>query len=76
MSVPCVIELASGFVDGLNRDFYTSVSYVTGSIEVFLNGQAKRKDWADGWLEMGSNHVRLKQAPAPGDVVQVYFRPL
>lgn len=76
MLVPCVIETATGPVNGVNRDFYVSVQYVPGSTEVFLNGQAKRKNWVDGWTEMGPNYVRLNQAPQPGDVVQVYFRPL
>lgn len=71
-----VIETATGPINGSNRDFYVSVMYVPGSTEVFLNGQAKRQDWADGWVELGSNHVKLNQAPAVGDVVQVYFRPI
>lgn len=76
MLTPCVIEVATGPVNGTNRDFYVSVQYVPASTEVFLNGQAKRKDWVDGWVEMPPKMVRLNQAPQLGDVVQVYFRPL
>jgi hypothetical protein len=72
---PAFIEVAQGPVNGVNCDFYTSAPYIQGSTEVFLNGQAKRKDWEDGWMEMGARRVRLKQAPQTGDVVEVYYRP-
>jgi hypothetical protein len=71
-----LIEVPTGPIDGSNRDFYTSVSYQTGSTEVWLNGQLKRPDWADGWVEVPPNRVRLNVAPEVGDVVQVFYRVL
>lgn len=75
MSLAALIEPLSGAVNGTNQDFYTSAQYQTGSVQVFLNGQLKRVDLADGWIEMGLNHVRLNEAPKIGDVVQAYYCP-
>lgn len=62
-------------MDGLNTVFQLSAPYAPGSVEVFLNGQAKRQDYDDGWSELGSNTIKMKQPPALGDVVQVFYRP-
>lgn len=75
MGLSCIIEPATGTVDGLNTVFQVSAPYVAGSVEVFLNGQAKRKDYDDGWLELGSNKIKMKQPPEAGDVIQVFYRP-
>jgi len=76
MPQPGLIEPATGLVDGFNTLFLSSSMYVPGSVQVWLNGQMKRKDWDDGWTELGSNKILLKEAPIPGDVVQVFYRPL
>ena len=68
-----VIEIALGTVDGLNKLFTTTVPFLLGSIQVFLNGLAKRRDYADGWTELPPNTIRLGEAPQPTDVVQVYY---
>lgn len=74
--VKALIWPATGNVDGVNRVFQSVGPYVPGSTVVFLNGIALRKDWDNGWVELGSDKVRLNEAPIPGDEVQVYFRPL
>ena len=71
-----VIEAAMGPIDGVNTSFTVSAMYVPGSLQVWLNGQLKRKDFTDGWSEQGSNKFKMNEAPLPGDVVQAYFRPL
>ena len=76
MPQPSLIEPAAGLVDGVNTVFLSSVAYVPNSVQVWLNGQMKRKDFDDGWIELGSNKIKLKEAPLPGDVVQVFYRPL
>jgi hypothetical protein len=75
VTLPCVIEIASGLVDGLNTVFQLAAPYISGSVEVFLNGQAKRQDYDDGWSELGGNKIQMKQPPELGDVVQVFYRP-
>ena len=74
-TLPVVIEIATGLIDGVNTVYQVSTSYVSGSVQVFLNGQAKRQDFADGWSELGGNKIKMAQPPEGGDVLQVYFRP-
>lgn len=76
MAAPSVLEVAVGPVNGVNKNFSVSASYAPGSTQVWINGQMKRRDFEDGWTELGSNKLQLGQAPQVGDVVQVWYRPL
>lgn len=70
------IEVPSGNINGANRDFLTSVDYRPGTVRVFLNGQLKAGALNDGWFELGTNRVRLKEAPLTEDVIQIYYIPI
>lgn len=72
MATPAIRDLI-GVVDGVNTIFKTPVPYVPGSVRVFLNGQLKRSDLSDGWVELGYDEIRLHIAPDVSDVVQAYF---
>lgn len=69
-------EVPAGIINGSNRVFYTSVVYRPGSVMVFLNGQLKADLLDDGWFELGTNKVRLKEAPRTEDVLQFYYIPV
>lgn len=68
-------------MDGVNVLFTTPTPYQPGSVAVFLNGQLKRADFTDGWLETtpSTGLITLLQAPLPAafgnpdDVVQVFY---
>lgn len=68
-------EVPAGAIDGVNTLYTVSQPYVASTLAVFLNGQLKRKDLADGWVELvpGSGTFQLNQAPQLGDVVQAYY---
>lgn len=68
-----IIRPAIGIVNGVNRDFRTPSPYVPGSVVVYLNGFSKVQTNDDGWDEQGYDKVRLKEAPAVGDTVQLYY---
>jgi hypothetical protein len=76
--VPAIprIEVPSGVIDGSNRVFYTTAPYRPGTVRVFLNGQLKQGLLDDGWFELGTNKVRLKEAPRVEDVLQFYYIPV
>jgi hypothetical protein len=74
-------EVPSGAIDNVNVTFTLSRSYTPGSVAVFLNGQLKRVDYDDGWIETDpvAGIVTLKEAPKaagtyePLDVVQIFY---
>ncbi len=68
-------EVASGVIDGVNRVFTVSKPYVLGTTAVFINGQLKRADFDDGWVESdpAAGEVTLDEAPRLLEVVQVFF---
>lgn len=75
MPFPPIIETPVGPVNGTNKLFVTSMGYIPKTPVVFLDGQAKRRDWDDGWFELGSGKIEMKLAPEAGSVVQVYYVP-
>lgn len=73
MALVPVIELAGGPVNGVNKIFTSSASYVPGSVRVFRNGLLNRKGDTDGWVELGSKKVRLTETPKIGDIIKLYY---
>lgn len=75
MAVAGKFEVASGVIDGVNTTFTISAPYVPLSVNVFLNGQLKRRDFADGWTETNpaAGVITLAEPPIDGDVVQVFY---
>jgi len=74
--VPAIIEVPSGSINGLNKLFETSTPYQSGSVMVFLNGQLKRQDFDDGWVELGGKAFEMKEPPETEDALLVYFTPI
>jgi len=68
-----VFEVPRGSVDGTNRTFVVSRGYMVKSTAVFLNGFTLRKEWENGWVEAAPYTVILKEAPIPGDDIQVQY---
>lgn len=68
-------EVAFGAIDNVNTTYVLSTPYQPGTLAAFLNGQLKRADFMDGWIETNpaSGTFDLKQAPETGDVVQAFF---
>jgi hypothetical protein len=68
-------EVATGPVDGTNTTFQVSTAYQPGTLAPFLNGQLKRADYDDGWVETdpATGTFDLNIAPLEGDDVQAFF---
>lgn len=69
------IEVAVGVINGVNRTFSTPDAYFPGTLQIFVNGQLKRKDFDDGFNELvsGAGTFELKEAPVVDDVIQAYY---
>lgn len=72
MGLP-VFEPLSGVIDGNNKHFMTSTSYVAGSVRIFRNGMLLEGSMVDGWTELGSKKILLKEAPKDTDIMQAYY---
>lgn len=68
-----VFEQAIGGIDGSNTDFQTPTNFVAGSLRHVLNGQVKDPAGTDGLIEGTSPNFELKEAPLPGDRVDVIY---
>ena len=68
-------EVAVGLIDGVNTTFSVSRAYSPQSLAVYLNGQLKRADYADGWIETSAagKIFDLKVPPQVGDDVQAFY---
>jgi len=62
-----------GVIDGNNKLFLTSADYIVGSVRVFRNGALLERSLVDGWTELGSKKILLKEAPRDTDIMQAYY---
>lgn len=68
-----IVEPLTGIIDGVNTTFSTSGTYTPGTIKVFLNGQLKRKEFDDGFIELGGTQIQMKIPPEPMDDLQARY---
>jgi hypothetical protein len=75
MSLISKLEPLTGTVDGTNRDFTASTSFVSGSEVVFLRGLPRVRTNDDGWVVLNAalGQIRLNEAPLPGDMVEMLW---
>jgi len=72
-------EVPTGAIDDVNTVFVVSRPYQPGSTAVFLNGQLKKPDLIDGWVETdpAAGVITLTEAPRSTgiclDIVQVFY---
>jgi len=59
--------------DGVNRVFWTTFNYVSGTVTVWKNGVRLVPDWDTGYEELGARQVRLREAPLPGDSLNAKY---
>jgi hypothetical protein len=72
MATP-IFKKLYGIIDGVNKHFETPTAYKPGSVRVFRNGALLEASLPDGWSELGSNRILLKEAPKPTDIMQAYY---
>lgn len=68
-----IVEPLTGVVDGVNTIFNTSGTYTPGTIKVFRNGQLKRKEFDDGFYELGGSTIQFKEPPETYDDLQARY---
>lgn len=68
-------ETAVGTIDGVNTSFSATAAYTSGTLSVYLNGQLKRPDLDDGFIESNpsTGAFTMKEPPLSGDVLQVRY---
>lgn len=69
------LEIPTGAINGVNRVFTVSRSYITQSVAVYFSGTLHRADNTDGWVETSPllGTITLNEAPLIGDDIQVLF---
>jgi hypothetical protein len=71
-----IFRRLEGITNGANTLFETPTQYLSGSVQVFLNGILLEKNLADGWSEGGNRKILMKVPPLENDVVQAYYIPI
>lgn len=66
-------ELVTPEPDGVNRIFWTSVEYFSGTVSVWKNGVRLVPGWDTGYEELGSRQIQMKEAPLTGDSLSVQY---
>lgn len=82
------LERAIGVVDGVNQDFSAPSAYISGTLNVFRNGQLLDRTANNGWIELApaEGTFRMKVAPLgtnpgapaiagdPGDLIDIVYQ--
>jgi hypothetical protein len=68
-----ITEVAIGPINDVNQDFNTSGTYIPGTLNIYLDGQLLRKDYTDGFAELGGTAFRMNVPPRSGSVVQARY---
>lgn len=63
-----------GAIDGTNMQFTTTFDFQADSVNVYLNGRLKVKDWDDGFWVTGTRLVTMKEPPLVGDTLEIEYR--
>lgn len=66
-------EVAIGPINGLNQNFQTSGTYIAGTLNIYVNGQLRRKDFVDGFNELGGKDFQMKIPPKNDSVIQARY---
>lgn len=67
-------DTLTGDIDGSNVVFTTSFDFQFESVNVYLNGRLKVRDWDDGFWVTGVRIVTMKEPPLLGDTLEVEYR--
>lgn len=62
-------EDAIGEVDGVNDEFETSIGYVPGSLDTFVDGILEK----DAHTELGGKLFRMNEIPLVGEILRVIY---
>ena len=88
MAIILRLERALGTIDGVNVDFTTPSPYISGSLNIFRNGQLLDQSSENGWTEVDPNAgtFRMKIPPLgpnpgappsagdPGDLIDTVYQ--
>lgn len=67
-------DTLSGAIDGANTQFTTTFDFVPETVNVYLNGRLKVKDWDDGFWVTGTRLVTMKEPPLLDDTLEIEYR--
>lgn len=68
------IEIPIGDIDGINDLFETTLDYIADSLQVWYDGVLIKKDFDDGFIELGNKQFRLKQIPPENTKLSVWYQ--
>ncbi|UCG53162.1 MAG: hypothetical protein JSW58_06310 [Candidatus Latescibacterota bacterium] len=63
-----------GAVDGINQVYVVSYDYDLDSVNIYVNGRLKMREWDDGFWVIGPRTVKLKEALLVGDSLEVEYK--
>lgn len=63
-----------GVIDGVNYAYVCSFDFVPETVNVFVNGRLKIRDWDDGFVVILPRTIHMKEPLLPGDSLEVEYR--
>jgi hypothetical protein len=66
-------EMLTPAPDGVNRIFWTSYGYFSGTVSIWRNGVRLVADWDTGYSELGGRQIQMKETPLAGDSLSAQY---
>lgn len=63
-----------GAIDGVNVDYTVSYDYNADTVNVYVNGRLKIRDWDDGFWTVAPRGIKLKEPLQFGDSLEVEYK--
>lgn len=67
-------DTLQGAIDGVNTAFVCSFDFQADTVQIYVNGRLKLKDWDDGFWVQPPRTVILKEAPLTGDSLEIEYQ--
>lgn len=67
-------DTLAGVIDGVNTDYVCSFDYNPDSVQIYVNGRLKIRDWDDGFWIITPRTIRMKEPLQAGDSLEVEYK--
>jgi len=67
-------DTLTGAIDGTNYAYGTSFDFNPDTVQVYVNGRLKIRDWDDGFVVIPPRTVHLKEPLLAGDSLEVEYQ--
>lgn len=67
-------DTLQGAIDGVNYTYVCSFDFIPETVNVYVNGRLKIRDWDDGFVVLPPRTINMKEPLLAGDSLEIEYR--